>query len=676
MTKRARFRVELLGFCFLFLLVREAIAAGYPCQDLNDCHAYSTCRVTGPETYTCECLPGYVDRSPDVKNKPGRVCVLTYECKCRAGYRDENPEQPGTVCKYITNECESPNLNDCHRNAKCINTPGGYECRCKNPYHDEGPKDRPGRICRYNECADPKAHKCDTNADCVDTEDGYVCFCRDGFYDISPDPIIPGQVCIEFQEEPKVTPPAEASEKLIPCGHMKCDPKRNETCIGGRRCGCRPGEGRASLQDACEPIDKFALTFRVVSRGQQPLFYSSQYGNSESPDYVEITNEFSKDLGSAVRSTVYAFRYVATDISYITHPKTINSSWPEGLLVNFTVGTRPSATPIDVCDLWDKLMESIQRTNGTIGGGQLNVASDIDLLDPCAKPIPTGELCGEQFCNADLGEVCISGRCGRNLYNWCGCMNGESRDSLKDHCRPVQLVNFPLWVIRKNHNQLTYNDTFANSLDALNRQYVDDFNNGIADCYQHTTLKNVFATSDVVDITNPMLVNATWNKGVIFNATMHFRRGNPTETYQVLVDYIMFRNNYEIGHSGLFLNPYQPNSICNPNTCHPAGKCIELGPNAYRCECGAGYMNTNPLDLGHTCIRIVSYNECERDEDNDCSANARCIDLPHLYRCECNIGYRDTSPKDELPGSVCVLGYLDRNITSSEIKRALGIYAH
>jgi len=33
--------------------------------------------------------------------------------------------------------------------------------------------------------------------------------------------------------------------------------------------------------------------------------------------------------------------------------------------------------------LWDKLMESLQRSNGAIGGGRINVASDVDLLDPC-----------------------------------------------------------------------------------------------------------------------------------------------------------------------------------------------------------------------------------------------------------------------------------------------------
>lgn len=140
-----------------------------------------------------------------------------------------------------------------------------------------------------------------------------------------------------------------------------------------------------SPKDRCQPIDKIPLAFRIVSRGQQPLFYSSEYGHSQNEAYVELTNEFQKDLGRSVGGTVYAPKYVTTDVSYITHPKTVNSSWPDGLLVNFTVGVTPSQPKIDVCDLWDKLMESLQRSNGAIGGGRINVAADNDLLDPCVR---------------------------------------------------------------------------------------------------------------------------------------------------------------------------------------------------------------------------------------------------------------------------------------------------
>lgn len=73
------------------------------------------------------------------------------------------------------------------------------------------------------------------------------------------------------------------------------------------------------------------------------------------------------------------------------------------MLVNFIVGTSKLKTPVDRCKLWDQLMESFQRTNNAIGGGQLVVAADVDLLDPCAKPLPKGEFCGGSVCNAELG---------------------------------------------------------------------------------------------------------------------------------------------------------------------------------------------------------------------------------------------------------------------------------
>lgn len=215
-------------------------------------------------------------------------------------------------------------------------------------------------------------------------------------------------------------------------------------------------QGRPNTQSKCIDIEKTPLAVRVINRAQQPLLYSSEYGNPKNEEYVSFTNEFNHDLGRAIGSTVYAPRYVNTDVSYITHPKTFNSSWPDGLLVNFTVGTVPSKTnPIDRCDLWQQLMESVQRSNGQIGGGRLTVAADIQQLDPCAKPLPRGDLCGGAICNKELGEVCI-------VAGVCGCANGEKRASPKDKCRPVESWTIPLWVIRKNLNNLIFNETFAN----------------------------------------------------------------------------------------------------------------------------------------------------------------------------------------------------------------------
>lgn len=662
----------------------------HPCQDpaLNDCHSTGTCRATGAQTYTCECLPGYEDRSPDVRAKPGRVCVLTepvcldsnkndchpaaicserqggdgytcrcrdgyvdqspdkfgrpgricveqvnecldrslndcdatavcedlpegytcrcpansidqspdrkrpgrkcfaqvneclnpslnncsrfadcidkpqgYDCRCRSGYHDNNLRQPGTQCTFVINECESPNLNDCSRHADCLDLPGGYSCTCRSPYKDEGPSDLPGRICHFNECLSPKTNKCDKNAECQDTEDGYYCACREGFYDQSPNPLEPGRVCVEFQlnDPPRhvTRKPVEVlpSKDVTPCGRDNyCSRTLNEVCVGGSRCECKPGDARRSPSSRCQPVDETELTFRVVAQGHRPLFYSSEFGDNSNEAYVELTKEFEQDLGRAVGGTVYAPRYVTTDVKYITHPKTLNSSWNDGVIFEASVDTVASKNPVDRCDLWKQIMASVERTNGQIGGGKLQVADDIYLLDPCYKA-PIGERCGSQQCNDQLGEVCIAG-------SVCGCVNGEKRASPKDKCRPVESWTIPLWVIRKHQQNLLYNDSFANPLDNVHKSYAKSFESGVSQCYPHTNLNSAFVSAEVNEIMEPSRVNASWDMGILYNCTMHFRKGavaNPEDAYNSLVEYIINRNGYQVGESGLYLNPYQPN---------------------------------------------------------------------------------------------------------------------
>lgn len=51
----------------------------------------------------------------------------------------------------VINECEFPQLVDCHPSAECIDQLVGYTCRCRPGFKDMG--DKPGRMCKPREWA-------------------------------------------------------------------------------------------------------------------------------------------------------------------------------------------------------------------------------------------------------------------------------------------------------------------------------------------------------------------------------------------------------------------------------------------------------------------------------------------------------------------------------------------
>ncbi|PAV59374.1 hypothetical protein WR25_03507 [Diploscapter pachys] len=660
-------------------------------RTLNDCDSRAVCQDLD-DGYTCRCPVTMKDKSPDPIRKPGRICIENvnecsnprlnscsrfaecidkengYDCRCREGYHDQNPSNPGRQCAFMLNECESDSsLNDCDRNAMCIDTPDSYNCQCKPPYRDESPPGTTGRICRLNECESDSLNNCDKNAECRDLPDGYSCSCRKGFYDQSPNPMEPGRVCVEFVQEEdhslvthksvQIHRLEEQQHEGILCGNDYCSIQNGEVCISGSYCGCKPGEGRSAATGRCMPVEETSFQMRIVSRDQKPVMYSSEYGSSKSPPYVEIVDIFQKGIARTFGGTQYAPRYVNTKVDYITHPKTVNSDWDQGLLFKYTVQTTKSNNlePIDECDLWKEQMNSLQRSNGAVGGGSLRIAEDNEALNPCrVQEEPVGE-CGGLHCNQALGEVCIAGHI-------CGCPPDMRRASDKDVCRVVESWNVPLVVVRDKSKNIQYTPELSNPLDSHYKEYVERFEDGIKGCYPHTDLKNAFVSADVQEIVNPVTLNQTYETGgLLFNTTVHFRKGAvrvPSDVYYKLVQYIHDKNDNEVGESGLYITADQPNpfSQCYKSECHKSGKCIETGRHSYRCECGEGYRDLDPSLPGRRCVPINGFNECET-KDNECSPNARCIDLDHLYKCECLPSYSDASPPGAVPGSVCTLDF-------------------
>jgi hypothetical protein len=73
----------------------------------------------------------------------------------------------------------------------------------------------------------------------------------------------------------------------------------------------------------------------------------------------------------------------------------------------------------------------------------------------------------------------------------CGCPDGQKRVSQEDQCRPVESWLIPIWVLRRNQNNLQFNQTLANPLHPLTMEYVRLFEQGVAQCYPNTALRQI-----------------------------------------------------------------------------------------------------------------------------------------------------------------------------------------
>lgn len=139
----------------------------------HDCHSDAECHDL-PIGYTCQCRPQFFDSSPNKATQPGRVCQprptpppeecrldLASSCKmelnevcriingvpkcaCPINYNRD----PETQACTLINECQFPQLNDCHPNAECHDTQDSYACKCLAGFKDLSAKEQPGRNCQ------------------------------------------------------------------------------------------------------------------------------------------------------------------------------------------------------------------------------------------------------------------------------------------------------------------------------------------------------------------------------------------------------------------------------------------------------------------------------------------------------------------------------------------------
>jgi len=192
--------------------------------------------------------------------------------------------------------------------------------------------------------------------------------------------------------------------------------------------------------------------------------------------------------------------------------------------------------------------------------------------------IPCGLNLG---CKISLNERCVAGI-------RCECPFGMGRRSPGLHCIPVIGFQLPLRVIRRQQTPLSWASAYGDPNNPTYIEIVDAFDHGVSISYiiwlhefdtvltplksqigqsmNSTRLANSFIFASTDTITHPRLYNASWNDGLMFNFTVYFTPGTvqAKEAWQELL-HVIQQNNFEIGHSGLFIDAFQidPFGGCN-----------------------------------------------------------------------------------------------------------------
>ncbi|XP_074648728.1 uncharacterized protein LOC141904116 [Tubulanus polymorphus] len=218
------------------------------CVDFDECETgthnctdIEKCRNT-IGAYACDCLPGRsrnlagkcidvnecgLDRLNDCHRDATCVNIPgSYKCECKSGYYGN-----GTHCEDI-DECEITRLNNCSQ--LCNNVVGGFNCSCYQGF-DLGADNRTCIVKDGSKCTNTS--KC--NQDCYKQGGADTCTCRSGYM------LMNGSVCVDINE---------CNDTTHKCSQI-C-----HNSDGGYTCSCRTGFKMEADKRSCSNIDECSLT--------------------------------------------------------------------------------------------------------------------------------------------------------------------------------------------------------------------------------------------------------------------------------------------------------------------------------------------------------------------------------------------------------------------------------
>ncbi|KAK0416294.1 hypothetical protein QR680_012402 [Steinernema hermaphroditum] len=639
----------------------------------HECSPDALCTDTD-ESYICSCKFGFVDESPDPTRKPGRVCRQQVDeclanthncsvnavcfnlpdgflCRCKPEFVDfsPNPQQFGGVdCRALVDECANPSLNNCHPNARCIDTRDGYTCQCKEGFLDQDELRNPGRDCRKVNrlCAEGK-HDCDRNARCIERgATDFECVCNAGFLDKSSDPRRPGRRCLEGVCSDKTKndchPAAICSETAdgFTCkcrdGYVEQNPLRP-----GRQCKELVNECLDSTLNDCDPLatcldreDGYTCVCPIGTKdvspdtatrpGRKCFALVNECRNPHLNNCSRFADCLDKEEGYECRCKADYHdndpAHPGTDCKFIIdecqspnlndchkHAKCLDTR--EGYTCECLAPYRdvlPSKPGRDCrynecedpkvndCDQHADCVDTDDGFFCQCKAGFYDTATDPKKAGRECIALITQRPVEAEPTTANPNLIpCGGGHCHLDRgevcigSERCGCRPNQGRELDSDACVDVDKTPIEIRVVGRGPDSLTYSSEYGAPNKPAYVEIVDAFVKGMKGAVGKTTSAPRYVTTEVDYITNPKVENPDWDKGLLFNGSV-LSKGplDKCRFWQELVDSIK-STDQKLGDSVLVV----ADDVNELDPCKPEP---QKGT-----PCGSGFCNP---ELGEQCI--------------------------------------------------------------------------
>ncbi|GAB6022773.1 hypothetical protein CHUAL_006867 [Chamberlinius hualienensis] len=249
--------------------------------------------------------------------------------------------------------------------------------------------------------------------------------------------------------------------------------------------------------------------------------------------------------------------------------------------------------------------------------GQVNIGETVNIAGTPSTSKPEIAEAGsvKPFVNVKCPLYCNDFRmesCRFQRGQWkCGCRPGQGRVDGTRTCENVITYELLINFVREGRRDIIYSDELKDEQSKRFQSFASKCELGLARALSNSQASQVFRGDYLVTVDDSRLTNANWN-GVVARVAVNSREESSEISRNIIRDEIvksLQKSNYTLDGTDLVVSP------------------------------------------SAEAIRIQDMDECARDDLNDCSSNATCINKEGSFSCLCREPLLDTDEKN--PGRNC-----------------------